>query len=424
MRITNYLSITLWVFLLITNGEVIGQIYEHDTIFPEIYIWPGDSIGPGSESLNIEENIIVRALSGSCTRDWAFEKITKPTITPMIPANPNGSAVIVCPGGAYVRVVYDVEGIGVGQWLNSIGIAAFILKYRLPVDAHIDKQYVPLQDAQRAIRYVRKNASVWGLDTSKIGISGASAGGHVATTLATSYNKEVYPAMDTIDSISAYPDFMFLLYPVVSMETDITHLASRACLIGDNPSQELIDEFSAEKHVTSTFPKTFLTRAQDDNAVSYENCLRLYNALVDSGVVTELKVFENGGHGRGICKAVGYDFANWPYYCTNWLKSIGMTEDSVIITSADNHVINLQAFTIYPNPVTSESKLNFHIDNNSNVRISVFDITGRQIKVLLNEKKNAGDYQLPLKNLYNQLQGLYILKFENNNNSISQKVIF
>ncbi len=425
MKLINYLSFALALLFLLINGKVKSQGFEHDTILPEIYIWPGDSIGPGSDTLSIQEHIIVRSLTGTCTRDWAIEKITKPTITPLIPANPNGSAVIICPGGAYARVVYDVEGIDIGKWLNSIGITAFVLKYRLPVDAHINKQYVPLQDAQRAIRYVKKNAATWGLDTLKIGVFGASAGGHVASSLASLYNKVAYPAMDTIDSISAYPHFMLLLYPVISMDAAITHIGTRNALIGSSPSQELVDELSAEKHVTSTFPKTFMARAQDDNGVNAENCLRLYNALVDSGVKTELDVFLNGGHGTGICKAVGHNLERWPDFCTNWLKSIGMTEDSVIIISSVESPVNDQSnFNIYPNPVTGESVLSYHVDQNSLVHISIFDITGRQVMILLNEKKNTGDYRLPLNDLSYKLKGLYIIKFENRNHLISQKVFF
>ena len=243
--------------------------------------------------------------------------------------------------------------------------------------------------------------------------------------IASLYNKEVYPAMDTIDSICAYPHFMLLLYPVISMDASITHIGTRNALIGSSPSQELVDELSAEKHVTSAFPKTFMARAQDDNGVNAENCLRLYNALVDSGVKTELDVFKDGGHGTGICKAVGHDLARWPDFCTNWLKSIGMTEDSaIIISSVESPVINPSDFQIYPNPVTNESFISYYVDQNSLVRISVFDITGRQVMVLLNEKKNRGDYRLPLNDLGNRLQGLYIIKFENGNNLISQKVLF
>ena len=207
--ITSILIVLLLGFS--SSKNIYGQT---DTILAEIEIWPG--VGPGSDTLTITEVVQERALTGTCTRDRAITGITVPTITPLIPENPLGSAFIICPGGAYQRVVYDVEGMDVGRWLNDCGITAFVLKYRLPASEHIDKKNVPLQDAQRALRYVKNNASEWDLDTSKIGIAGASAGGHVAATLATAFDKYTYAPVDTIDSLSARPYYMFLLYPVVS----------------------------------------------------------------------------------------------------------------------------------------------------------------------------------------------------------------
>ena len=400
-----------------------------DSLVDEIEIWPG--VGPGSETLTIEENIIVRSIIGTCTRDWAIEKITIPTITPVIPDNPNGAAIIICPGGAYMRVVYDVEGMDIGKWLNTIGITAFILKYRLPSDDHIDKKNVPLQDAQRAIRYVRTHAEKWGLDTTKIGIMGASAGGHVASTLAHAFDKHVYDVGDSIDYKSARPDFMVLLYPVISMEGSITHTTTKNLLIGTSASQELIDEFSAEKNVTSAFPPTYMTRAADDNAVNAENCNRLYQALQDSGIVSDLKIFDNGGHGVGICKAVGTDFENWPDYCTNWLHSIGMTEDSVEIIAVpslgmaslkkENNEIQIK---ITPNPVTDHTFINYSVTIQGNVKISLFDISGKQIQVIFNEQMSPGDYTCSLNSLLRELKGLFIIRLQNENQMIEEKVYF
>lgn len=310
-----------------------GQTYSKDlsvaidTLVNEIEIWPG--VGPGSENLSIEENIVVRGLTADCSRDWAVEKVTVPTITPLIPNNPNSAAVILCPGGANKYVVYDVEGMDVGRFLNSIGVTAFVLKYRLPMDNHENNKDVPLQDAQRAMRYVRANAAQWGIDTNKIGIMGASAGGHMASTLATQYNKNVYDVRDSIDYKSAKPNFMLLLYPVVSFQDDITHTGTRGYLLGSSPSQELKDEFSAELNVTSQSPPTFFAHANDDSGVSTKNSERLYQALVDSGVTaSSLNLYRNGGHGVGICKAVGKDFANWPYDFTNWMNTQGLTDSS------------------------------------------------------------------------------------------------
>ncbi len=401
-----------------------------DSLVDEIEIWPG--VGPGSDTLTIEENIIVRTVTGTCTRNWAIEHITIPTITPIIPENPNGAAVILCPGGAYQRVVYDVEGMDIGNWLNTIGITAFVLKYRLPLDDHIDKKNVPLQDAQRALRYVRANAETWGLDTAKIGIMGASAGGHVASTLAHAFDKPVYDSIDTIDNVSARPDFMFLLYPVISMESSITHTLTRNILIGSSPTQELVDEFSAEKHVTSTFPPTFMTRAADDTGVNEENCNRLYQALQDSGVISELKIFENGGHGVGICKAAGTDFENWPDHCTNWLHSIGMTEDTVeiIVIPPSVGMQNLLEeqnelhFEIVPNPVTEHTLINYSVITQGNVKLSLFDISGKQFHVIVNEQMSPGDYTYSLSSLHSKLKGLFIIRLQNEKQVIEEKVLF
>lgn len=403
-----------------------------DSLVNEIEIWPG--VGPGSDTLSIEENILVRSVTGTCTRNWAIESITVPTITPIIPENPNGAAVILCPGGAYQRVVYDVEGMDIGNWLNTIGITAFVLKYRLPQNPHIDKKNVPLQDAQRALRYVRANADTWGLDTAKIGIFGASAGGHAASTLAHAFDWNVYEASDSIDSVSARPDFALLLYPVISMDASITHPTTKNLLIGSSASQELVDSFSAERNVTAAFPPTFMTRAADDNGVNKENCNRLYQALQDSGIVSELKIFTKGGHGTGICKTVGFDFENWPDHCTNWLYSIGMTEDTVEIIEPpidppasiydkmkEENEIQIK---IAPNPVTQHTIINYSVSTQGNVKLSLIDITGKQIHVMLNDQMSPGDYTYSLSSLPHGLKGLYIVSLQNDRQVIQEKVFF
>jgi acetyl esterase/lipase len=393
-----------------------------DTILDEIEIWPG--AGPGSEALSITETVIVRSLTGTCTRDWAITKVTVPTITPLIPTNPTGSAFIICPGGAYQRVVYDVEGMDVGRWLNTLGITAFVLKYRLPADEHLDKKNVPLQDAQRAVRYVKMHAEEWGLDTSKIGIAGASAGGHAAAMLAVDFNKVTYEAKDTIDSISSRPYYMFLLYPVVSMETSITHIGTRDMLLGTSPSQELIDEFSAEKHVSPDCPKTFIAFASDDSGVNPENSKRLYRALRDSGVVARLNIYINGGHGVGICKAVGKDFANWPNDCADWLDSLGLGIKPEISDYTDAAVDSRDPFYVLPNPAAQNATIHFTVNDDAFIRISLFDLTGRQVMNLLNEKKVPGNYCISIDEFAAENNGIFILRFENGTSCKAMKAIF
>jgi len=414
-----------FIFLFICKEDTYGQ---QDTVLAEIEIWPG--AGPGSDTLTMTEVITERGLTGTCTIDRAITDVTVPTITPMIPANPLGSAFVICPGGAYQRVVYDVEGMDVGRWLNTCGITAFVLKYRLPADDHIDKKNVPLQDAQRAIRYIKNNAAEWDLDTSKIGIAGASAGGHVAATLATSFDKYTYAPGDSIDSLSAKPYYMFLLYPVVSMETDITHIGSRNLLLGSDPSQELIDEFSAEKHVSSNSSKTFIAVAADDGGVNPENSQRLHNALVDSGVVSKLNIYANGGHGVGICKTGSSDFGNWYKDCAKWLDSLGLgiapeyPEPDPEPNTIEESFNTRDLFYISPNPVTQNSSIHFTLNTEKHVRISLYDLTGKQISTLVNEFKMSGDYSINLGELALKTKGVYILRFDDGQSSKAKIVVF
>jgi len=294
----------------------------------EVAVWPGKA--PGSESLTLTETITDR--TSTCTIDRAISLVTTPTITPFIPSTPNGTSIIICPGGAYARIVYDVEGVDIANMFNEVGVTAFILKYRLPGDGHANREYVTLQDAQRAIRYVKKNAATWGLDTSKVGIMGCSAGGHAAASLATDFNKSVYTPIDATDSISAQPFFSVFLYPVISMETAITHAGTSSALLGTTtPSQTVIDEFSTEKHVTAATPPAFIAYAANDSSVSPQNSIRYAAALDSVGVPVSLNVYTDGGHGKGICKAVGYDFANWVSDCKTWLDTMGLLSSTGVV---------------------------------------------------------------------------------------------
>lgn len=229
----------------------------------------------------------------------------------------NGSAVLIFPGGGYSHLSMDKEGKKVAEWLNSIGITAFILKYRLPSDKIMtDKTIGPLQDAQEAVRVLRRNCKKWNLKENAIGIIGFSAGGHLATTLATRYSEKVYQATD---SVSARPDFTLLLYPVISMNNEITHKGSREKLIGSTPSLELVEKFSNELHVNSTTPPAFLVHASDDASVPVENSLNYYLALKKNAVSAEMHVYEKGGHGFGL--GVKETSLYWTTDCQNWLKA-------------------------------------------------------------------------------------------------------
>jgi len=248
-------------------------------------------------------------------------QVSVPTLSIFIPKEkkPNQAAVIICPGGGYQHLAFDKEGVKVAEWFNSLGIAAFVLKYRLPTDLTMkNKNIGPLQDAQEAIRYVRQNASKWNIDPKKVGILGFSAGGHLAATASTHYDDKVY---ESTYKVSARPDFSLLIYPVISMENDITHKGSQTNLLGNNPSQELIDTFSNEKKVTAQTPPAFLIHTTDDTVVMPENSINYYLALKKNGVTAELHLYEKGGHGFGL--GVNDTSKFWTRDCIEWLKVNG-----------------------------------------------------------------------------------------------------
>jgi len=250
-----------------------------------------------------------------------IRKVTEPTLKIFLADNKisKNAAVIICPGGAYALLSHDKEGDKVAEWFKSIGISAFVLKYRLPSDVIMkDKTVGPLQDAQEAIRTLRRRAQEWNLDPAKIGVIGFSAGGHLASTLSTHYNDKVY---ESKDNISARPDFSILIYPVISMEDAITHKGSKENLLGKNVSSEMIGNYSNEKQVTAETPKTFLVHATDDKAVPVENSINYYLALKQHQVTVEMHIYENGGHGFGL--GVQGTNKNWPKACEKWLASNG-----------------------------------------------------------------------------------------------------
>jgi acetyl esterase/lipase len=228
-----------------------------------------------------------------------ISKVSVPEITVFQPAKSSGKnpAVIICPGGGYAILAYNLEGTTVAHILNNWGVTAIVLKYRLPSDAIMeDKSTEPIQDAQRAIQYVRENAKQLNVDPQKIGIMGFSAGGHLASTASTHFNKEY---ISNPNHISLRPDFSILGYPVISMIDSLTHKGSRNNLLGKNPSPGAVKDFSNELQVTRETPPTFLVLANDDNGVNPENSIKYYEALLKNHVPAELHIYQNGGHGFG-----------------------------------------------------------------------------------------------------------------------------
>ncbi|WP_394775746.1 alpha/beta hydrolase [Flavobacterium sp.] len=247
--------------------------------------------------------------------------VTIPTLSIFLPkeSKPNQAAVLIFPGGGYQHLAIDKEGTKVAEWFNSLGIVGIVVKYRLPNDKIMkNKNIGPLQDAQEAMRYVRQNAAKYNIDPNKIGIMGFSAGGHLASTLATHYDEKTY---ETTSKISARPDFALLIYPVISMQNDITHKGSQESLLGKNASQDLIDSFSNEKRITPQTPPTFLVHATDDTVVLPENSINYYLALKKNAVKAELHIYEKGGHGFGLGVQDTSKF--WTRDCQEWLKVNG-----------------------------------------------------------------------------------------------------
>jgi acetyl esterase/lipase len=226
-----------------------------------------------------------------------YKNVSKPTLTIYHPKKEiaTGAAVIICPGGSYSGESYLREGTQIAEAFVRKGIAAFILKYRLPSDSiMIDKTIGPLQDAQQAIKIVRQHASEWKLDSEKIGLMGFSAGGHLASTAGTHFNKSYIP---NDENISLRPSFMILVYPVISMKDELTHFGSRQNLLGKPAQNKQILQFSNELHVSSNTPPTWLTHTGDDNVVTVENSIRLYQELIRNKVPAEMHLYPKGNHG-------------------------------------------------------------------------------------------------------------------------------
>ena len=247
------------------------------------------------------------------------EDVDKPALTISLPAasQSTGVGVVVCPGGGYAMLAMDHEGKQIATWLNSIGIAAFVLKYRLgPRYPHP----APMLDAQRAVRTVRANAQRFHINPHDIGIWGFSAGGHLASTVATHFDKGNPQAADPIERVSCRPDFAILAYPVISFTTEYAHRGSLEHLLGKNPDLKLAELLSNEKQITPETPPTFLFHTDADDGVPPENSVLFYLALRKAGVPAEMHIFQHGPHGVGLA-ATDQVLSLWSDCLANWLKA-------------------------------------------------------------------------------------------------------
>jgi acetyl esterase/lipase len=273
-------------------------------------LWPGTPPGGGEHR------------SPDLPADWPpifIRDVAAPALQVFRPTHPDGRAVLVCPGGAYLFVSIENEGVDVARTLNAMGVTVFVLVYRLPGEGWSNRADVPLMDAQRALRLIRHRASTWHIDADQVGVIGFSAGGHLAATLATANAEAVYTPVDAADTLSARPAHAALIYPVISMRADLTHGESRRQLLGDAPSAETLRRRSPEQNVTAQTPRTFIAHAGDDDVVPVEHALIMDRALRAAGVGSELHIFERGQHAFGIGRPKTPS-ALWPALYDAWSR--------------------------------------------------------------------------------------------------------
>ena len=274
-------------------------------------LWPEGKI-PNSKGIpqeHLEDHQRIRQVSepGLYTFFTAHEENT-------------GRAVLICPSGGYGHLTYNLGGFQLAKWLNSIGINAFVLIYRLPHQEDLlEREQGPVQDAQRAMKIIRANAVNWNIDTGKVGIMGTSAGGHLASTLGT-HPEDFSVFGDSLDDIPFQPDFMILVSPVISMGK-YAHAGSKRNLLGEDPSASKVDQYSNELHVSKRTPPAFLVHAQDDQVVPCENSILFFEAMVKNGVGGSLHIFPHGGHKIGLVNNPGTT-QMWTDLCAEWLGAM------------------------------------------------------------------------------------------------------
>lgn len=229
-----------------------------------------------------------------------------------------GAAILIIPGGGYARLAYQISGYQLAKWFNTLGMHAFVLEHRLPHSADlVQRDLAPLQDAQRAMRIIRYNASSWGIDPAKVGVMGSSAGGHLAASLST-LQRDVSAVGDALDSIDYVPSFQVLVSPVIDMEV-YAHRGSRAQLLGDNPTKQLLDKYSLHKQVDKNTPRAFIVHAFNDKAVSPQNSLQYYRKLLEFAVPSSLHIFPDGKHAIALRNNPG-STQDWVGLCEKWLQ--------------------------------------------------------------------------------------------------------
>ena len=283
----------LWIMLLSINAQEVIDLYKGEI--------------PNSKNISVTE----------VNDNGIIHNVVTPTLEVFLPSaeKATGSGVIICPGGGYAVVVYEAEGVRTAEEFTKNGIAAFVLKYRIPADSTMkDKTIGPLQDAQQAIKIVRDNASTWGVDPGKVGVMGFSAGGHLASTLSTHFEETL---IENSSDTNLRPDFQILVYPVISMQDSLTHAGSKECLLGKNPPEELVNKFSNELQVKDNTPPAYITHAGDDTVVDVDNSIFYYEALRHHKVPVEMHIYPAGNHGFVLKQPV----EEWMAPLLKWIVS-------------------------------------------------------------------------------------------------------
>jgi acetyl esterase/lipase len=296
--------------ILLFSVLLCGSCIVHSQDF--IPLWPPGKM-PNSKGIEIKEIVLNdRILQVDTPGIYVFFTSKEEN---------NGSAVLICPSGGYHHLTYDLGGFQLAKWFNTIGMNAFVLIYRLPNSPDlIERHLAPLQDAQRAMRIIRTNAEKWHIQTDRIGVMGSSSGGHLATTLAT-HDEDVSTIGDSLDKYPYHPDFQILISPVITMGS-YTHKGSLDNLLGENPPEQLIEQYSGELNVSSATSPSFIVHAENDKSVDPRNSLMYFEALMAQQVTASLHIFPGGDHSIALTNNPG-STQLWITLCEAWLKEMG-----------------------------------------------------------------------------------------------------